>query len=106
MSFKTIFLSVFAFATVFAQANKAPSLKGTPGRHQAETQKADSDDLSRIKDQAELDRFVAQGLLVRMPENESIEIDKKIPSNRRYCKCPVGNLGAFYLTIDLISGNC
>lgn len=70
----------------FGQAKKTSGLQGTAGRHQAETQKADGDNLSRLKDQAELDRFVAQGLLVRMPENESIEIDKKIPVNRRYCR--------------------
>jgi hypothetical protein len=84
--FKRFFILFIFCLSAFGQVRKAPPLRGTPGRHQQERQKVDGDGLSYIKDEAELDRFVAQGLLVPIPENQSIEVDKKVPVNRRYCR--------------------
>ena len=85
--FKQIFVLVFCAAIVLAAPpKKGGGLKGSREHHKAEVKKAIADDLSTIKDQKQLDEFVAAGLLVPLPANESIEIDKRVPANRRYCR--------------------
>jgi len=81
-----LLVTIFCAQMLASGADKAQSLRGTPMRHRLENDKADEDGLSRIKDQAELSSFVALGLLVLIPENESIKIDDKASANHRYCR--------------------
>ena len=47
---------------------------------------ADRDGLDRIQDDADLDRMRAQHLLVALPVSRALDVDDRLPSDRRYCR--------------------
>lgn len=47
---------------------------------------ADSEGLDRIKDDDDLDAMRDRGLLVAIPISGALEVDDRLPSNRRYCR--------------------
>ena len=59
-----------------------------PSRDSLLRQNAEIDrmDLPRIQNQAELDRLVATGDLVALPEGETLRIDPRLDPDRRYCR--------------------
>lgn len=59
-----------------------------PSRDSLLRQNAEIDrlDLPRIQNQAELDRLVASGDLVSLPEGEALRIDPTLTPDRRYCR--------------------
>jgi len=83
---KWLFVPASLGALCLCAGTRGPSVLPSPQHHEAENKEADEDGLPRIKDQAQLNRFVARGLLVPLPQNESIEVDEHIPVNRRYCR--------------------
>jgi hypothetical protein len=59
-----------------------------PSRDSLLRQNAEIDrlELPRIQNQAELDRLVASGDLVSLPEGETLRIDPTLDPDRRYCR--------------------
>jgi hypothetical protein len=59
-----------------------------PSRDSLLRQNAEIDrmELPRIQNQAELDRLVASGDLVALPEGETLRIDPTLDPDRRYCR--------------------
>jgi Family of unknown function (DUF5715) len=59
-----------------------------PSRDSLLRQNAEIDrmELPRIQNQAELDRLVANGDLVSLPEGETLRIDPTLDPDRRYCR--------------------
>jgi hypothetical protein len=59
-----------------------------PSRDSLLRQNAEIDrlELPRIQNQAELDRLVASGELVSLPEGETLRIDPQLDPDRRYCR--------------------
>jgi hypothetical protein len=59
-----------------------------PSRDSLLRQNAEIDrlELPRIQNQAELDRLVASGDLVALPEGEAVRIDPTLDPDRRYCR--------------------
>jgi hypothetical protein len=59
-----------------------------PSRDSLLRQNAEIDrlELPRIQNQAELDRLVASGDLVALPEGETLRIDPRLDPDRRYCR--------------------
>jgi hypothetical protein len=59
-----------------------------PSRDSLLRQNAEIDrmELPRIQNQAELDRLVASGDLVSLPEGETLRIDPQLDPDRRYCR--------------------
>jgi hypothetical protein len=59
-----------------------------PSRDSLLRQNAEIDrlELPRIQNQAELDRLVASGDLVSLPEGETLRIDPRLTPDRRYCR--------------------
>jgi hypothetical protein len=59
-----------------------------PSRDSLLRQNAEIDrmELPRIQNQAELDRLVARGDLVSLPEGETLRIDPQLDPDRRYCR--------------------
>jgi len=47
---------------------------------------ADRDGLDRIQDDADLDRMREQRLLVELPVSRALDVDDRLPVNRRYCR--------------------
>jgi hypothetical protein len=78
-----------------------PPLKGTREILVHQNQMADQEGLSRIQDDADLDRMRAAHLLLPLPETEALDINDELPYNRR-CARPwtvkfVGDISrAFY----------
>ena len=59
-----------------------------PSRDSLLRQNAEIDrmELPRIQNQAELDRLIASGDLVSLPEGETLRIDPRLDPDRRYCR--------------------
>lgn len=51
---------------------------------------ADQDGLGRIQDDADLDGMRARGMLVPLPAGDTLRVDDRLPSNRRYCRTWTG----------------
>jgi hypothetical protein len=47
---------------------------------------ADRDGLTRIQNEDDLDRMRRDGLLVSLPTDPGLQIDLRLPANRRYCR--------------------
>jgi hypothetical protein len=72
---------IFAFQNVYAQ-----SLQGSPESMQKQNQEADKENLSRIKNDAELARMKNKKLLVHLPVNKTIRIDPRLEEKYRWCR--------------------
>ena len=63
-----------------------PPLKGTHEILVHQNQMADQEGLSRIEDDADLDRMRAAHLLLPLPEIAALEVNDELPYNRRYAR--------------------
>jgi hypothetical protein len=63
-----------------------PPLKGSHEILLHQNEVADRDGLTRIQDDADLERMRREGLLVALPLATSLQVDERLPVNRRYCR--------------------
>jgi hypothetical protein len=63
-----------------------PPLKGSHEILIHQNEVADRDGLSRIQDDGDLMDMRSKKLLVALPENEGLQVDDRLPTNRRYCR--------------------
>lgn len=63
-----------------------PPLKGSHEILVRQNQVADREGLDRIKDDADLEDMRAHRLLVALPVNSGLQVDERLPVNRRYCR--------------------
>ncbi len=63
-----------------------PPLKGSHEILVRQNVVADSEGLSRIKDDDDLNDMRAQRLLVSLPVSNTLQVDDRLPANRRYCR--------------------
>jgi Family of unknown function (DUF5715) len=63
-----------------------PPLKGSHEILIHQNEVADRDGLSRIQDDGDLTDMRSKKLLVALPENEGLQVDDRLPTNRRYCR--------------------
>ena len=63
-----------------------PPLKGSHEILVHQNEVADRDGLSRIQNDEDLLDMRSKRLLVALPENESLQVDDRLPTNRRYCR--------------------
>jgi Family of unknown function (DUF5715) len=63
-----------------------PPLKGSHEILVHQNEVADRDGLSRIQNDDDLLDMRNKRLLVALPENESLQVDDRLPTNRRYCR--------------------
>jgi hypothetical protein len=63
-----------------------PALKGSHEVLLHQNEMADRDGLIRVQDDADLERLRAAKELVALPASPALEIDERLPANRRYCR--------------------
>jgi len=63
-----------------------PPLKGSHEILIHQNLVADRDGLTRIQDDADLERMRLEGLLVALPLGSGLQVDERLPVNRRYCR--------------------
>jgi hypothetical protein len=63
-----------------------PPLKGSHEILVRQNQVADRDGLDRIQNDDDLESMRTQKLLVALPTNATLQVDERLPSNRRYCR--------------------
>jgi hypothetical protein len=63
-----------------------PPLKGSHEILVHQNEVADRDGLSRIQDDGDLMDMRSKKLLVALPENDALQVDDRLPVNRRYCR--------------------
>jgi hypothetical protein len=63
-----------------------PPLKGSHEILLHQNEVADRDGLTRVQDDADLDRMRNQALLVALPLASGLQVDERLPLNRRYCR--------------------
>jgi hypothetical protein len=63
-----------------------PPLKGSHEILLHQNEVADRDGLTRVQDDADLDRMRREGLLVALPISSGLQVDERLPANRRYCR--------------------
>jgi len=81
--FFTIFLIT---APLIARAPGDVSLRGSHGSLVYQNEMANKAELTRIRDNEHLKRMQELGLLVRLPTNKYLRIDRRLPSLRRWCR--------------------
>ncbi len=64
----------------------SPSLRGSPESQRRQNEKADKVNLSRIKDDAQLEKFKELKLLVPIPQNETVQIDPRLAEKWRWVR--------------------
>ena len=63
-----------------------PPLKGSHEILLHQNEVADRDGLTRVQDDVDLDRMHREGLLVALPLGSGLQVDERLPANRRYCR--------------------
>jgi len=63
-----------------------PPLKGSHEILVHQNQVADRDGLTRIQNDADLERMRLERLLVALPISDGLQVDERLPANRRYCR--------------------
>jgi hypothetical protein len=63
-----------------------PPLKGSHEILVHQNQVADRDGLDRIQNDEDLQSMRSERLLVALPTNDSLQVDERLPANRRYCR--------------------
>ncbi|MDB5194265.1 MAG: hypothetical protein JWN50_279 [Parcubacteria group bacterium] len=67
--------------------SQKPSLKGSAQKLRHDNAVADSEHLSKIKDDKEVERFKSAGLLVPIPDRRyGLIVDPRLPEDRRLCR--------------------
>lgn len=62
------------------------SLKGSRASQRRQNEIADREDLSRLEDRAQVDRFKKLRLLVPIPSTRGVVVDERLPETRRLCR--------------------
>ena len=77
-------------ANLFSARHEAflmlPALKGSHENLIRQNLMADQDGLTRVQDDADLERMRLSGQLVPIPAAAGIQIDSRLPLNRRFCR--------------------
>jgi hypothetical protein len=63
-----------------------PALKGSHEVLLHQNEMADRDGLIRVQDDADLERLRTAKELVALPASAALEVDERLPANRRYCR--------------------
>jgi len=63
-----------------------PPLKGSHEILLRQNEVADRDGLTRIQNDADLLQMRNEGMLVALPVNSGLDVDERLPLNRRYCR--------------------
>jgi hypothetical protein len=63
-----------------------PPMKGSHEILVRQNLVADREGLDRIKDDEDIEFLRSEGLLVAIPQNQALDIDERLPMNRRYCR--------------------
>jgi hypothetical protein len=63
-----------------------PPLKGTHEILVHQNEIADRDGLTRVQDDADLERMRREQLLIALPIAAGLQVDERLPANRRYCR--------------------
>ncbi len=63
-----------------------PAMKGSHEILLHQNEMADQDGLIRVQDDNDLDRLRGSGQLVALPTGAALEVDERLPLNRRYCR--------------------
>ncbi len=79
-----IVLLIFINGSTMAES--LPSLRATPQSMLFENNKADEENLSRLRNDVEVRKFARLGLLVRPPETKFIAIDHRLDSRWRWIR--------------------
>ena len=82
-----IFISLVSFSQKSQKTTIDPILKGSGKSQRAQNREADKEDLSRIKNDAQLESFKKAGLLVSIEGIPGIYIDPKLPE-KLHCSRP------------------
>lgn len=78
----TLFFLFFVGRTAYSE----PLLKGSPESQIKQNRVADTYNLPRIENDAELEEMKAEGLLVRIPDTLGIKIDERLDERFRYVR--------------------
>jgi len=63
-----------------------PPLKGSREILLHQNEVADRDGLTRVQDDRDLEEMRSRRMLVALPVNAGMQVDERLPSNRRYCR--------------------
>lgn len=77
---------ILPFGELNAQTRNEPGLRGSANSMAKQNRVADEDNLSRLKDEAMIRRFVKNGLLVPLVDGQGIIIDDRLEQSRRFCR--------------------
>lgn len=84
---RLFFLLVLLLPSMGEAQTKNPSLRGSRGSLQKQNAIADREDLTRIRNEDAIARFVRAGLLVPIPDGKyGIVVDQRLEDDRRYCR--------------------
>jgi Family of unknown function (DUF5715) len=64
------------------------SLRGSKSSLKKQNEEADRENLTRIENDGQLERFKRLGLLVKLPENQFVRIDPRLEPKWRWCRRP------------------
>ncbi len=84
---RQVFFVLLAVVLLASKAVGQPSLRGSPYSMERQNSIADRENLSRIKDKAEIEKFRVGGLLVPIPNDpNSVVVDSRLEEHRRLCR--------------------
>jgi hypothetical protein len=63
-----------------------PALKGSREILLHQNEVADRDGLERVQDDADLESMRRRSMLVALPTSATMQVDERLPANRRYCR--------------------
>ncbi len=86
---RKLFAVYLSFCALIAEAQVTtrPSLRGSPSSVERQNKQGKRENLSKIKNEEMIKRFVKAGLLVRIPDGKyGVVVDSELPLNRRFCR--------------------
>ncbi len=81
-----LILLIFLLISPMYGKNKKPSLKGSRESQQRQNEEANKEDLSRIKNDDQLENMKQLRLLVPLPTNQYIQIDSRLKNEFTWCR--------------------
>jgi len=76
----------FFFLAAALAIAQPPSLHGSKRSQQRQNREADKEDLTRLKNSLQQKRFRNAKILVPLPENSNVKIDRRLSKARRLCR--------------------
>jgi hypothetical protein len=78
----------YVLCTIFVSASflSAASLRGSRASQELQNKEADREKLTHIENDAQLEKFERQLLLVNLPRNRTIQADEKLDQKWRWCR--------------------